>query len=114
MRPLTHEERMLVAKFASKLGESERVQILEDLEVTLATRCTPDGSRIGFEIIGYERPLYQGQHPFGVEGRMLDADGAELSVLLHADKNGRLLELEFIRWDSRDIIGPCWETLNIY
>lgn len=114
MRPLTHEERMLIATIASKLGESERTQLLEDLKLTLATRCTPDGSRIGFEILGYERPPYQGQHPFGVEGRMLDGDGAELSVLLHADVNGRLLELEFIRWDSKSILGPCWGTLRLY
>jgi hypothetical protein len=50
--------------------------------------------------------------PFG-EGRMLDSDGTELSVLLHADENGRLLELEFMRWDSSDLLGPNWETLRL-
>ncbi|WP_162579839.1 DUF6984 family protein [Variovorax sp. PBS-H4] len=59
------------------------------------------------------RPPHRGQHPFGVEGRMLDSDGTKLSVLLHADENGRLLELEFIRWDSGDLLGPRWETLSL-
>jgi hypothetical protein len=43
----------------------------------------------------------------------LDSDGIELSVLLHADENGRLLELEFMRWDSSDLLGPNWETLRL-
>lgn len=66
-----------------------------------------------FEIAGYKRPMYRGQHPFGVEGRMLDSDGVEVSVLLHVDENGRLLELELIRWDSKDLLGPRWETLRL-
>lgn len=113
MRPLTHEERTLIVNFASKLDEAERTQLLEDLENSSATPGTPDGSRVLFDIAGYERPPYRGQHLFRVEGRMLDSDGTELSVLLHADENGRLLELELIRWDSNDLLGPRWETLRL-
>jgi len=113
MRPLTHEENALIANFASKLDEAERVQLLNDLKNASAIPGTPDGSRILFSITGYERPPYRGQHPFGVEGRMLDSDGAELSVLLYADENNRLLELELIRWDSTDLLGPRWETLRL-
>jgi hypothetical protein len=113
MRPLTHEERMLIANFANRLGEGERTQLLEDLKKASAAPATTDGSRVVFVIAGYERPPYRGQHPFGVEGRMLDSDGTELSVLLHADENGRLLELEFMRWDSSDLLGPNWETLRL-
>jgi hypothetical protein len=114
MRPLTLEEKTLIADFADKLDEAERMQLLEDLRNASATVSCPDGSRVVFHITGYERPLYRGQHPFGVEGRMLDSDGTELSVLLHADENGRLLELELIRWDSSDLLGPCWKTLRLY
>jgi len=106
IRPLTSEEWRLIACFASRLHDTERAKLLDDLGSASATSGTPDGSRVVFHIAGYERPRYQGQHPFGVEGRMLDSDGAELSVLLHADENGRLLELEFIRWDSCDLLGP--------
>ncbi len=45
---------------------------------------------------------------------MLDKDGAELSVLLHADENGRLFELEFVRWDEGPLVGPEWGTLKLY
>jgi hypothetical protein len=113
MRPLTYDERKLVADFASKLDEHECPQLLEDLKNASVTLATPDGSRVVFDIAGYERPQYRGQHPFGVEGRMLDSDGAELSVLLHADENSRVLELELIRWDSSDLLGPRWETLQL-
>lgn len=113
MRPLTQEERVLVTKFANRLDESERTQLLEDLKNASVVRVVSGGSRVVFYINGYERPPYHGQHPFGVEGRMLDSDGAELSVLLYADENGRLLELEFIRWDMNDLLGPCWETLRL-
>ncbi len=73
-----------------------------------------DGARVIFEIAGYQRPPYRGQHPFGVEGKMLDSDNTELSVLLYADENGRLLELEFIRWDSNDPLSPQWGTLKVF
>ncbi|WP_124684617.1 DUF6984 family protein [Cupriavidus pauculus] len=113
MRPLTTEERKLVAGFASKLEEAERIQLLKDLRNSSAIPARSDGSRVMFEIAGYKRPMYRGQHPFGVEGWMLDSDGVEVSVLLHVDENGRLLELELIRWDSKDLLGPRWETLRL-
>jgi hypothetical protein len=81
----------------SRNGPKKAGRSLADLENASAVPATEDGSRIQFEIRGYDRPPYKGQHPFGVEGKMQDQDGAELSVLLHADKNGRLFELEFIR-----------------
>lgn len=113
MRSLTYEERTLVANFASKLDEGQRTQLLEDMKNASAELGTPDGSRVLFAIAGYERPPYLGQHLFPLEGRMLDYDGNELSVLLHADENDRLLELEFIRWDSSDLLGPRWDTLKL-
>lgn len=113
MRPLTQDEKKLITTFASRLTENERRQLLADMMKATASLDVPDGARIRFEIADYSRPEYRGQHPFGVEGRMLDSDGVELSVLLHADENGRLLELEFIRWDSSDLIGPKWETLTL-
>jgi hypothetical protein len=113
MRPLTYEERTLLANFASKLEERQRKQLLEDLKHASAEPRTPDGSRILFAISGYERPPYLGQHLFPIEGTMLDYDGNELSVLLYADENNRLLELEFIRWDSCDLLGPRLDTLKL-
>lgn len=113
-RPLTNGERALVARIGEKLGGNEGAQLLADLENASAVTATEDGSRIQFEIRGYDRPPYKGQHPFGVEGKVQDEDGAELSVLLHADENGRLFELEFIRWGEGDLINPDWDTLQLY
>ncbi|WP_420992506.1 DUF6984 family protein [Cupriavidus sp. 30B13] len=114
MRQLTHEEQMLIMEFARKLEEGARQRLLEDLRSAATTSVAPDGSRVVFEISGYERPPYRGQHPIGVEGRMLDGDGVDLSVLLYADENDHLLELEFIRWDASDLVGPRWDTLTLW
>ncbi|MDG5497702.1 hypothetical protein [Niveispirillum sp. BGYR6] len=114
MRSLTLEEKTLIMSFAYRLKEGERQQLLADLEQATAAPMTHDGAIIMFEIAGYQRPPYRGQHPFGVEGKMFDRDGADLTVLLHADENGRLLELEFIRWNEGDLLGPKWETLTLY
>ena len=113
MRALTHEEKLLISAFASKLGVGEREQLIEDMKNATASPATPDGSRIIFDIEGYQRPPYRGQHPLHIEGRMLDGDGVELTVLLHADENGRLFELELIRWDSSDLLRPQWDTLTL-
>ena len=71
-------------------------------------------SRITFMIAGYERPAYQGQHPFRVEGKVQDRDGSEISVLLYADENGRLLELELVRFDEGEVIEPDWSTMRLW
>jgi hypothetical protein len=113
MRQLTTEERSTIRGFASKLIDVKRLQLLDDLENATVCMVSGDGAITEFEIAGYTRPEYCGQHPFGAEGRMLDADDAELSVLLHADGNDRLLELEIIRWDSGDLMGPRWNTLRL-
>ena len=45
---------------------------------------------------------------------MVDADGADITVSLYADENGRLYELELLRWDPGEIIDPDWKTLTLY
>lgn len=113
MRPPTEDEKRLITKVAKTLGGAEGAQLLEDLPRTTVASATSDGSRVEFEIAGYTRPVYRGQHPFGIEGKMLDRDGTELSVLLHADENGRLYELEFVRWDGNTAVSPDWRTLRL-
>lgn len=112
-RAVTCQEANLIRGIASKLDIENRHQLLDDLKNARASAATSDGSRILFEITGYERPKYDGQRQYDVEARMLDRDNVELSVLLYCDKNGRLLELEFIRWDSNDLQGPRWESLKL-
>jgi len=113
-RSLTNDERDFIVRIAQKLGGSEGAQLLADMQNADAIPATGDSSRIQFEIPGYERAAYNGQHPYGVEGKMLDQDGVELSILLHADANGRLFELELLRWGEGDLIHPDWNTLELY
>lgn len=114
MRELTSSEMRVIREVAARLPESERDRLLADMEVATADIRSKDGSRIAFDIPGYIRPAYRGQHPFGVEGKVLDRDGSELSVLLHADENGRLLEMELVRFDEGRVLEPDWSTLRFW
>ena len=113
-RNLTDDEKHLIARIAARLGGDEGAQLLRDLEQATVASAADDGSRITFEIAGHARPAYLGQHPYGVEGKLLDRDGEEMSVLLHADESGRLLELEFVRWGEGEQTRPDWDTLTLY
>lgn len=103
----------MITRIADELNAKDRVQLLSDLENARATEVTGDGSRIEFAILGYQRPPYRGQHSYPASGRMLDRDGEELSVTLYADENGRLLELEIVRWADNDLQGPNWNSFEI-
>lgn len=114
MRELTLEEKNLIADFANQLNLEMREKLLFDLNRAVVKSETPGGARVVFDIQGYMRPPYHGQHSYGVEGEMLDDDNANLSVLLFADEDGRLLELEFLRWDGEHIRRPRWTTLKLF
>jgi hypothetical protein len=113
MRSLTPSEKQVIRSFAERLSDPERDQLLADVESALVETITKDRSRIVFSIRGYDRPPYRGQHPFRVEGKVTDRDGVELSVLLHSDENGRLFELEIVRFDEGEVIAPDWNTLRV-
>lgn len=114
MRSLTKSEEGVIRAIASLLPLESQRQLLCDLEFATAYSVLPDNSLVKFCIAGYKRPPYVGQHSFGVEGELLDRDGSKISLLLFADQNGRLLELEFIRWGDGGLIDPDWATLNLY
>jgi hypothetical protein len=114
MRNLSENEKNLITRFSEKLDGTQRKQLLSDLDTAVVKLDAEDGSRVMFDIANYHRPAYAGQHLFNAEGRILDRNGAELSVLLYADENGHLLELEFIRWDSSRILGPRWSSLKVF
>jgi hypothetical protein len=113
-RSVTDAESALIRRVAEKLPQDRQIQLLDDLLHATAEPATPDGSRVTFEISGYQRPPYHGQQSFGVEGELLDSDGAKLSFDLFADENGRLLEFELIRWGEGSLISPNWSSLRLY
>ena len=114
MRALTSNEKQLIREVANRLADNEGDRLLSDMEKATAETVTRDGSRVVFTIEGYERPIFRGQQPFSVEGQVRDRDGKELSVLLHADENGRLLELELVRFDEGEVLEPMWSTLRLW
>ena len=113
-RPLTEIEIGLIRQVAERLPRHKQEQLLDDLAHAQAEPATSDGSRTTFDISGYQRPPYRGQHSFGVEGELRDRDGAKLSFDVFADENGRLLELEIVRWGDGNLIDPDWSTLKLY
>lgn len=114
MRSLTTREHALVEALANGLPASQKTRLMADVERSRVEDATGDGSRLVFSIAGYERPLYLGQHTYPVEATLLDSDGARLHVMLYADANGRLVELEVIRWDKERLIHPDLASLEVF
>ena len=71
-----------------------------------------NSSRLLFVLPGYDRPEYEGQRAYPVEGTMQDEDGAELTVLLYADQNDNLYEMEIVRWAEGSLKAPKWNTFH--
>ena len=113
-RALTGDERDLIVRIAARLPDAERVRLLADIENASVETTNDDESIRVFEISGYTRRAQIGQHPYGVEGSLLDRDGTKVTILLHADENGRLFEMELIRWDEQPLVAPDWRTLELY
>jgi hypothetical protein len=114
MRGISDEERDAILRLADKLDEKVRNRIAADLEHIQVEDAVQDRARLIFHIAGYTRPPYRGQRSYPVEGEMRDADGVPIEVILYADENGRLLELEFMRRDEGNVVNPDWSTLNVY
>ena len=113
-RPVSSTESYLVAQVAARLPETEQRQILSDLAASVAEPLNPSETIIEFHISGYERPVPREQKLYPIEGRTLDQDGSEVIVLVYADSNGRLLELEVLRVLPGPLIGPNWNALEFY
>jgi len=111
---LTGDEKLVISRIAEMLPGNKRLQLMADMENAIAEARDDDGSRVVFQIIGYQRPPYKGQHSFGIAGKLSDKDGTELWLDLYADENDRLLELEIIRPGPGRILGPDWSSLVLF
>lgn len=113
MRTLTPQEHDVLVQFGARLPEEQRSRFLRDLKSCSVEERGIEGSRLVFELAGYSRPPYRGQHAYQVEGTVLDADGEDVSVYVYADENDRLLELEFVKWGDMPIKALRWESFQI-
>lgn len=112
-RSLSQLELALLTRIAEGLGADLGARLRRDIEVATAQPLNDEGTRIGFDLRGYDRPPYVGQHAYPLEGRIRDADGGEVSVIVHADQNDHLLELELIKWGSAKLICPVLSTFSL-
>jgi hypothetical protein len=96
-----------------RLPKDKQAVLLDDLVNASVQEENEDCSRIIFNICGYVRPQYRGQHSYGIEGSLQDMDGTSVSVDLFADENNRLLEMELIRWGNGNLQKPDWATLSL-
>ena len=108
------DAKKVVSEMALFLPDEERKRLLFDLEHSTEKPVNEDGSIVAFDIAGYEKPSSGGSIMFRVEGSVLDEDGSQLTVLLHSDANGRLMELELVRFDDGSAIRPDWTTLSLF
>lgn len=114
MRALSDAEKSLISRMAEKLPEKTRSQIMNDLSNAAVEFEYDKGSIVVLKIAGYERPADQSLKPFAVDGLVKDTDGEKIDVILHGDVNERLFQLELLRYAKGDIIGPDWNTLQLY
>ena len=114
MRDLHAEERVFILKIANRLDPSGRELLCNDLAIASVDESKSGPTHIIFELRGYARPPYKGQHPYAVEAKMKDADNGDVSAVLYADGNNRLLELEFIKWNATRIRNLRWESVQIF
>jgi hypothetical protein len=113
MRPLTPVEKDVVSWFVTRLEEPQRQRLLGDLDNATVDEIRDEQMTICFHIEGYARPPYRFERPLPINACVLDTDGAKLAVTLAADENGRLFELQVIRFEAGPVIGPDWTTLRV-
>lgn len=114
MRNLFSEERVLILKIANRLDSDDRDLLCNDLAIAQVDESKSGSTYIIFNLHGYVRPLYNGQHPYAVEARMKDSDNGDVSAVLYADRNNRLLELEFIKWNATKIRNLRWDSVQVF
>jgi len=120
MRALTDSERHAILALAAEFkSDVERNQLLADLDHCAVEEKVPDGSLLVFNISGYSRPpghkqsLYRARDGFPAEGSVKDADGAEMDVLLFADQNNRVYELEIVKHLPSSVVKADWSTFKV-
>lgn len=120
MRVLTDYEREVVLQLAARIAsDAERNQLIADLDHCTVEATVPDGSILRVAIEHYQRPsghgrgLYRAKDDSEVTGVVKDADGAEMEVLLLADANHRLWDIEIVRYHPGSLLKPDWSTFRI-
>jgi len=111
-RRLGEDERKAAVALLEFLGEAGQ-RYLRDLEGCAVEELLADGSALRFHLARYLRPDDPRRYDLPTLGSITDEDGEDMSVVLFTDKNGRLSEMEFIRWGAGDVVAPDWSTFLV-
>lgn len=105
----TPEERAFLESIAKMLPNDRAARLRTDAEIAHVRR---DGDFVSVDVPGYNRPERSVQRDLPFEGRLRSADSGAVSIFVNMDKNDRLLEVEFVWWESlsREL---DWSTLRI-
>jgi len=107
---MTESIRLIAEQMADRLDEPYRSNALADLKVATAEEYRDEHLFVRFDIDGYHRPEPTLAMTYPLRASVRDADGAKLSLALIADQNGRLYELEILRFDKGPVLAPDWST----
>ncbi len=113
MAELPKELREAVRQMVAHLAPEQRARLSADLDVADVELGNDVGSIFEFRLPCYRALHRSGQMPLPVEGKVRDADGEMLDVVLYIDPNGHLFELELLRWAEGYVIGPDWGTFIV-
>lgn len=109
---LTNAERAAMEVICEHLADDQRRQVLAQLRSFDVEVVNEDRSLLRFT--GAGQSLAPGQQPIWPEGKVQDADGELLDVVLYQDANGHLLAFELVRYAQGPVQGPDWTTLKVY
>lgn len=112
MVTLTDNAREAVKQIIAALPERRRAALLADLSQADIEDRNGLGSILGFKLPGHAPVHFRGKL-LPVEGAVDDADGEGVEVLLFVDAQGRLSELELVRYATGDLKGPNWTTFRL-
>lgn len=112
MYQLKNEAYEVALKFARQLNPELAKTLLSDLNGANLLPQNDIGTMVEFVLPDSDPPKSGGLGDYGIEGVVNDADGAEMIVLLHTDSNGRLKDIELIRFHNGCVIQPDWTTLR--
>jgi hypothetical protein len=115
LRDLTEGEILFIRSIANRLKPATRSRLLSDLDLARAEELFDDASLIRFHFAGYERCKKAGQSTYPIEGRLNDADGATVHLLLFADPTTDCTSLNFCVGHTalcRRLTGLAWSWLS--
>jgi hypothetical protein len=112
LRPISPVEEQIVHWFAKRVADPQGQSLLWGLDTSTVEEVRDEHLSIMFHLKSYARPPGPIVRPVPVDAMVQDADGAKLAATLFTDENGRLLELEVLRFEPGPVLRPDWATLR--